>query len=131
MDRAQQQKTADRSIWRSAVPHQKQARGMKQSNQNEITALYYRLSQDDGADGASNSIQDQRNILERYAREHRPEAAGAGVRHRPLYLPGKAVHRHPGADTGAAAAVHPKDRGTRKGREVERARSADGGDLLQ
>ena len=30
---------------------------MKQSNQNEITALYCRLSQDDGADGESNSIQ--------------------------------------------------------------------------
>ena len=43
---------------------------MKQSNQNEITALYCRLSQDDGADGESNSIQNQRNILERYAREH-------------------------------------------------------------
>ena len=41
---------------------------MKQSNQNEITALYCRLSQDDGADGESNSIQNQRNILERYAR---------------------------------------------------------------
>lgn len=44
---------------------------MKQSNQNEITALYCRLSQDDGADGESNSIQNQRNILERYAQEHR------------------------------------------------------------
>ena len=35
---------------------------MKQSNQNEITALYCRycrLSQDDGADGESNSIQNQ------------------------------------------------------------------------
>lgn len=30
---------------------------MKQSNQNEITALYCRLSQDDGVDGESNSIQ--------------------------------------------------------------------------
>ena len=44
---------------------------MKQSNQNEITALYCRLSQDDGADGESNSIQNQRNILEQYVREHR------------------------------------------------------------
>ena len=41
---------------------------MKQSNQNEITALYCRFSQDDGADGESNSIQNQQNILERYAR---------------------------------------------------------------
>lgn len=32
---------------------------MKQLNQNEITALYCRLSQDDGADGESNSIQNQ------------------------------------------------------------------------
>ena len=32
---------------------------MKQSNQNEITALYCRLSQDDGADGESNSIQNR------------------------------------------------------------------------
>ena len=44
---------------------------MNQSNQRKITALYCRLSQDDGADGESNSIQNQRNILERYAREHR------------------------------------------------------------
>ena len=35
---------------------------MKQSNQNEITALYCRLSQDDGADGESNSIQNQELI---------------------------------------------------------------------
>ncbi|WP_191400282.1 hypothetical protein [Flavonifractor sp. An306] len=31
----------------------------QESNQNEITALYCRLSQDDGADGESNSIQNQ------------------------------------------------------------------------
>ena len=30
---------------------------MSQSNQGKITALYCRLSQDDGLDGASNSIQ--------------------------------------------------------------------------
>lgn len=30
---------------------------MSQSNQNKITALYCRLSQDDGLDGESNSIQ--------------------------------------------------------------------------
>ena len=29
---------------------------MKQSNQNEITALYCRLSQDDGADGESGAL---------------------------------------------------------------------------
>ena len=37
---------------------------MKQSNQNEITALYCRLSQDDGADGESNSIQNQDEICQ-------------------------------------------------------------------
>ena len=37
---------------------------MKQSNQNEITALYCRLSQDDGADGESNSIQNQNEICQ-------------------------------------------------------------------
>ena len=30
---------------------------MNQSNQRKITALYCRLSQDDGSDGDSNSIQ--------------------------------------------------------------------------
>ena len=44
---------------------------MSQSNQMKITALYCRLSQDDGLDGESNSIQNQRRILETYAREHR------------------------------------------------------------
>ena len=33
-------------------------------------ALYCRLSQDDGLDGESNSIQHQKQILERYAKEH-------------------------------------------------------------
>ena len=47
-----------------------------------------------------------------------------------IYLPGKTVHRHPGADAGAAAAVQPKGCGPRKGRELEQARSADGGDPL-
>lgn len=32
---------------------------MSQSNQMKITALYCRLSQDDGLDGESNSIQNQ------------------------------------------------------------------------
>ena len=32
---------------------------MSQSNQGKITALYCRLSQDDGLDGESNSIQNQ------------------------------------------------------------------------
>ena len=38
---------------------------------NKITALYCRLSQEDMQAGESGSIQHQRNILERYAREHR------------------------------------------------------------
>ena len=33
---------------------------MNQSNQMKITALYCRLSQDDGLDGDSNSIQNQK-----------------------------------------------------------------------
>lgn len=44
---------------------------MNQSNQTKTTALYCRLSQDDGLDGDSNSIQNQKKILEQYAAEHR------------------------------------------------------------
>ena len=44
---------------------------MSQSNQMKITALYCRLSQDDGLDGESNSIQNQKRILEQYAMDHR------------------------------------------------------------
>ena len=44
---------------------------MSQSNPNKITALYCRLSQDDGLDGDSNSIQNQKRILEQYAIDHR------------------------------------------------------------
>ena len=44
---------------------------MSQSNQGKITALYCRLSQDDGLDGDSNSIQNQKRILEQYAIDHR------------------------------------------------------------
>lgn len=33
-------------------------------------AFYCRLSQDDGLEGESNSIQHQKQILERYAKEH-------------------------------------------------------------
>lgn len=36
----------------------------------EITALYGRLSQDDGLEGESNSISDQKEILMKYAKEH-------------------------------------------------------------
>lgn len=37
----------------------------------KITALYCRLSQEDSLDGESNSVTNQRRILEAYAREHR------------------------------------------------------------
>ena len=43
---------------------------MNQSNQRKITALYCRLSQDDGLDGDSNSTQNQKKILEQYASDH-------------------------------------------------------------
>ncbi len=39
------------------------------SNQKK-TALYCRLSQDDGLDGDSNSIQNQKSILQRFAEDH-------------------------------------------------------------
>lgn len=43
---------------------------MKQSSQIRRTALYCPLSQGDGPDGESNSIQNQKIILERYAQDH-------------------------------------------------------------
>jgi len=42
-----------------------------------ITALYERLSQEDGQEGESNSIANQKKILERYCRDH----GYAGIRH--------------------------------------------------
>ena len=44
---------------------------VNQSNQVKITALYCRLSQDDGLDGDSNNIQNQKKILEHYTIDHR------------------------------------------------------------
>lgn len=41
---------------------------MKQTDY--ITALYCRLSRDDELDGESNSIQNQKNILAKYAKEN-------------------------------------------------------------
>jgi site-specific DNA recombinase len=41
-----------------------------QRQQEEITALYCRLSQDDGREGESNSIVNQKEYLFRYAKEH-------------------------------------------------------------
>lgn len=43
----------------------------RQSEQNKITALYCRLSQDDGREGESNSIVNQKALLNEYARKHR------------------------------------------------------------
>ena len=43
---------------------------MNQSNQIRKTALYCRLSQDDGLDGDSNTIQNQKSILQRFAEDH-------------------------------------------------------------
>lgn len=42
----------------------------KQTENNKINALYCRLSQDDGRDGDSNSIVNQRDILSQYARSN-------------------------------------------------------------
>ena len=39
-------------------------------SEDEITALYCRLSQDDGMEGDSNSIINQKKILQKYALEH-------------------------------------------------------------
>ncbi|MBR6779590.1 MAG: recombinase family protein, partial [Clostridia bacterium] len=39
-------------------------------DQQKITILYCRLSNEDAQDGESNSIQNQRAILTRYAQEH-------------------------------------------------------------
>lgn len=41
-----------------------------QTLQDGLTALYVRLSNDDKADGESNSIANQKRILERYCKEH-------------------------------------------------------------
>ena len=40
-------------------------------NKVKITALYCRLSQDDGRDGESNSISNQKAILTQYAKENK------------------------------------------------------------
>lgn len=42
----------------------------QQTTQAPITALYCRLSRDDELQGESNSISNQKRILESYAREH-------------------------------------------------------------
>ena len=40
------------------------------TTENKITALYERLSRDDGQDGESNSITNQKEFLEDYAKRH-------------------------------------------------------------
>ena len=40
------------------------------NNNEKVTALYNRLSQEDAQQGDSNSIQNQRTILEKYASDH-------------------------------------------------------------
>ena len=42
----------------------------KSSGQEKITALYCRLSQDDGREGESNSISNQKEILQAYAKKN-------------------------------------------------------------
>ena len=42
----------------------------KKNEQTGITALYCRLSRDDGGDGDSNSIINQRKMLTKYAKEN-------------------------------------------------------------
>ena len=42
----------------------------RQSEQNKITALYCCLSQDDGREGESNSIVNQKALLNEYARKY-------------------------------------------------------------
>ena len=49
-------------------------------NTIKITALYCRLSQDDGRDGESNSISNQKAILSQYAKEN-------GYQGQPLIAP--------------------------------------------
>ena len=44
---------------------------MQKRTENQITALYCRLSQDDGVDMESNSIQNQRKILQEYIDKNR------------------------------------------------------------
>ena len=46
---------------------------------NQITAFYCRLSRDDDNEGDSNSIQHQKQILEKYAKDH-------GIEHYQFYV---------------------------------------------
>jgi len=50
--------------------HNQHTAQAEQSEEDGITALYERLSNEDGMDGESNSIANQKKILERYCKEH-------------------------------------------------------------
>ena len=50
---------------------QKKTAAKQNENIIGITALYCRLSRDDGAEGESNSIANQKKLLSKYAKEHR------------------------------------------------------------
>lgn len=54
--------------YRIGLPERKEKQ-MKQANQEPYDILYARLSQEDDREGESNSIQNQRMILEQYANE--------------------------------------------------------------
>ena len=43
---------------------------VKKQTDNGMTALYCRLSRDDGSEGESNSIANQKKLLSKYAKEH-------------------------------------------------------------
>lgn len=43
---------------------------VKKRTDSGMTALYCRLSRDDGSEGESNSIANQKKLLSKYAKEH-------------------------------------------------------------
>ena len=43
---------------------------VKKQTDRGMTALYCRLSRDDGSEGESNSIANQKKLLSKYAKEH-------------------------------------------------------------
>lgn len=53
-----------------AVNNQKKTKKKAPVSEGGITALYCRLSRDDGSEGESNSIANQKKLLSRYAKDH-------------------------------------------------------------
>ena len=53
-----------------AVNNQKKTKKKVSVSEGGITALYCRLSRDDGSEGESNSIANQKKLLARYAKDH-------------------------------------------------------------